>query len=526
MKEITRIHLASNPYNIEIDAKKELEKYLRAIEKALGADNDTLREIEARMTELLTERSVVGEKVITHDDVIAVEERLGAPGEFAEGAVPGAGEKRLMRDTQRSMIGGVMSGLAAYTGVDVVWWRLLAVVLAFVSFGTVAILYVVLWIVMPAAKTAAERLQMRGQQPTLENIQDEVAIEIPDTPTAQKPLVIVLRALGVIGFISAAAGGVALTIFATLGVSPVWLAYDWLANTWLVVAFGLCVVSGLLFVALMSVAAYSAGVWRISKSLIAAAIAITVAGLVTFGAAVGTGIYGVGVLQRTVEQHTKKVRTDLPSLQGATELRVAKVGVNIEYHVTDQQPYAVVESLLPRGDKPAEVAVTRDGAVATLSAKGLQDEACDNLFGLCGNDRMSIRVYGPAVSRLAADKSSVSYTTISQENLNLAQNDDSVVSLHGRIATVDATLSSISRLRADDATVDTAKITMDQQASVSFGVLQNLAVNVPQACDANRMNSVEYEHALSVTVNGEVVKSLQENGCVMLPSLGNKERAE
>ena len=69
MKEITRIHLAATPYNIEIGAKKELETYVSGIEKALSADEDTLREIEARMMELLSERGVSGEKVITSADI-------------------------------------------------------------------------------------------------------------------------------------------------------------------------------------------------------------------------------------------------------------------------------------------------------------------------------------------------------------------------------------------------------------------------------------------------------------------------
>ena len=48
MKEITRIHLAKTPYDIEVDAKKALEKYLKAIERAMR-DDDVMYEIEARM---------------------------------------------------------------------------------------------------------------------------------------------------------------------------------------------------------------------------------------------------------------------------------------------------------------------------------------------------------------------------------------------------------------------------------------------------------------------------------------------
>jgi hypothetical protein len=56
MKEVARISLAALPYNIEIDAKKKLQYYLHAIEAALNADSDTMKEIEARVAELLAER--------------------------------------------------------------------------------------------------------------------------------------------------------------------------------------------------------------------------------------------------------------------------------------------------------------------------------------------------------------------------------------------------------------------------------------------------------------------------------------
>ena len=48
MKEITRVHLAKTPYDIEVDAKKQLEKYIQAIAQTMDSD-EVMREIEARM---------------------------------------------------------------------------------------------------------------------------------------------------------------------------------------------------------------------------------------------------------------------------------------------------------------------------------------------------------------------------------------------------------------------------------------------------------------------------------------------
>ena len=59
MKEITRIHLAKTAFSVEIDAKKSLEKYLNSIQKNMHADAEAMKEIEARMVEILAERGVM-----------------------------------------------------------------------------------------------------------------------------------------------------------------------------------------------------------------------------------------------------------------------------------------------------------------------------------------------------------------------------------------------------------------------------------------------------------------------------------
>lgn len=74
MKEITRIHLAKTPYDIELDAKEVLQKYLSEIKQMMGSE-DTMYEIEARMVELLGERGVQSNGIITMSDV----EDLHAP---------------------------------------------------------------------------------------------------------------------------------------------------------------------------------------------------------------------------------------------------------------------------------------------------------------------------------------------------------------------------------------------------------------------------------------------------------------
>ena len=188
MKDITRITLASLAYNVEIEAKKELEQYCAAIETLLAAEPDTMREIEARMTELLTERGVVGEKVISGEDVVALREQLGEPEDFSDdnhtdeakttaASAPGTGEdkppKRLMRDMSNRLLGGVCSGVAAYLNTDTVLVRVIAIVLLFVTAGVAVPVYLLMWLIIPPARTVSDRLEMAGKPVTLAAIQQE-----------------------------------------------------------------------------------------------------------------------------------------------------------------------------------------------------------------------------------------------------------------------------------------------------------------------------------------------------------------
>ena len=81
MKDITRIHIAKVPYSIELTAKKNLEKYIAALE-AYTSDTELLEDIEIRMTELLLERNVKQEDVISDKDITAIRAQLGEPKDF------------------------------------------------------------------------------------------------------------------------------------------------------------------------------------------------------------------------------------------------------------------------------------------------------------------------------------------------------------------------------------------------------------------------------------------------------------
>ncbi len=79
-----------------------------------------------------------------------------------------SGTRRIYRDPDDRMIGGVCAGLAAYTNIDPVIMRLIFVVLLFMGIGALA--YIILWIVVPEARTTAQKLEMRGDSVNASNI--------------------------------------------------------------------------------------------------------------------------------------------------------------------------------------------------------------------------------------------------------------------------------------------------------------------------------------------------------------------
>ncbi len=94
-------------------------------------------------------------------------------------AIPGSytledvqGSRKLFRDTDRKVIGGVSGGLAAYFGFDIIVIRLLFVITAFFGFGLVA--YIVLWIVLQPAVSITDKMEMQGEPVTLSNIESNL----------------------------------------------------------------------------------------------------------------------------------------------------------------------------------------------------------------------------------------------------------------------------------------------------------------------------------------------------------------
>ena len=186
MKKTLTVNLVGTVYHIDEDAYILLDNYLNNLRyhfrKEEGAD-EIVRDMEARIAELFDEALRGGLQVITIKEVEEVMARMGKPEELNDGEEENAsasGEKaydsestgtsrRLFRNPDDRVLGGVVSGLAAYFGWDVTWTRIVFILAGFLIHGLI-LAYLLAWIIIPLAQTATEKLQMRGEPINVENI--------------------------------------------------------------------------------------------------------------------------------------------------------------------------------------------------------------------------------------------------------------------------------------------------------------------------------------------------------------------
>ncbi|MEG2849084.1 MAG: PspC domain-containing protein, partial [Bacteroidales bacterium] len=175
MKEVLKVSVARVSFTFEKGACIELEQYLdklREYYKMEVGREEIIDDIEERVAELIIERGGK-EKVVTIGDIESIINILGKPYE-TDGEPFGTGEsftkegakRSLYRDTTNRVIGGVCSGFAAYFKFDLVWTRIVFILLFLVTstpfieinhlFSShirwvpfMLLIYVVLWIIIP-----------------------------------------------------------------------------------------------------------------------------------------------------------------------------------------------------------------------------------------------------------------------------------------------------------------------------------------------------------------------------------------
>ena len=253
MKKNITINFFGTLYAIDEDAYELLNRYLGDMKRYFSrkeGGEEIADDIEHRVAELMLELKNDGREPI---DIALVKEIIGrignpeeldeASGEGENGSATGhrgrewfseqVSKKRLYCNPDDKLLCGVLSGIACYLGIDPVWVRLIVVALAilpipfiYISFWTVLIIYVILALIIPEAKTPEERLRMHGKPVTMESLNEEIVnnANAPERPAANRSgfvqvLIVIIKAALVFVLASMALVGFCWLLIVLFGVS-------------------------------------------------------------------------------------------------------------------------------------------------------------------------------------------------------------------------------------------------------------------------------------------------------------------
>lgn len=182
MKKVLNIGIGGRSFIINEDAYHRLDAYLESFKGKMQMGYQTkevMDDLEMRIAELIEEGLLSKQEVVTLEMINRIVSQLGMPDGSDEGSYSytSSGQdsyeppitKRLYRDPDNKVLGGVCSGLSAFSGIDVMLVRLIFLIAFFA--GSVGFwVYLIFWIVVPLAKTSAQKCEMRGIPATAENM--------------------------------------------------------------------------------------------------------------------------------------------------------------------------------------------------------------------------------------------------------------------------------------------------------------------------------------------------------------------
>ncbi len=186
MKKVIDASVGGRAFTLEEDAYKRLSQYLEHFRARLSPAQarEVMEDIESRIAELFFEEVGAGGRVVTLSMVEKVCDTLGMPDGAPEGndrqqqqqqqfsSAPSGGRRRsrkLYRDMDDRTIGGVCAGLGHYFDIDVTIVRVLMILIILFG-GTGLWIYLLLWLVIPAAYSSAQKCEMEGLEPNAANM--------------------------------------------------------------------------------------------------------------------------------------------------------------------------------------------------------------------------------------------------------------------------------------------------------------------------------------------------------------------
>lgn len=405
MKEITRIHLAKTPYDIELDAKEVLQKYLSEIKQMMGSE-DTMYEIEARMVELLGERGVQSNGIITMSDVEDLRSKMGLPKEFSDSEstedsqanlIPSnSPAKRLMRDTDNAIFGGVCAGIAAYWGINPLWVRLLFIISPFITFGTVLLVYIIIWISLPEAKTAAEKLQMRGEPVTLDSLK-KAANNSESKYRAKETLAKILRICLALGLFFTTLGLLAVLVVGSItGIMAMPFINEFThAQPW---AWGLLIsliIAGIMAVEMFGVLTFSVARMKFTKAVLITLVITSVIGVLSIAGMVITGSKLSNEVVQDRQRLTKVIHAKLPNnVEGVKYVELEGNHMTSEI-IPSSNLRVEAEYINYKGSEKPKIEIVRDGDTLEIELLNRNKPCKNSTLFYCVDSPVHIKIYGP-----------------------------------------------------------------------------------------------------------------------------------
>ena len=405
MKEITRIHLAKTPYDIELDAKEVLQKYLSEIKQMMGSE-DVMYEIEARMVELFGERGVQSNGIITMSDVEDLRSKMGLPKEFSDSesnedsqadlTPSNSPAKRLMRDTDNAIFGGVCAGIAAYWGINPLWVRLLFIISPFITFGTALLVYIIIWISLPEAKTAAEKLQMRGEPVTLDSLK-KAANNSASKYRAKETLAKILRICLALGLFFTTLGLLAVLVVGSItGIMAMPFINEFThAQPW---AWGLLIsliIAGIMAVEMFGVLTFSVARMKFTKTVLITLVITSVIGVLSIAGMVITGSKLSNEVVQDRQRLTKVIHAKLPNnVEGVKYVELEGNHMTSEI-IPSSNLRVEAEYINYKGSEKPKIEVIRDGDTLEIELLNRNKPCKNSTLFYCVDSPVHIKIYGP-----------------------------------------------------------------------------------------------------------------------------------
>jgi len=227
MNKTIDINIGGIFFHIDEIAYQKLKKYLDTIRQSLNdhpeGKDEIIADIELRISELLADILKDDKQVVSLGNIDEIIKIMGQPEDYLgdeeifedDFKSQTSSVKKLFRDGDDKFIGGVASGLAHYVGVEPIWIRLVWLVLVF-GMGFGILLYILLWILLPEAKTTSEKLQMKGEAINISNIEKKIKDELGDVGDRIKNADYSKAKSGIQNFFDAL-GNIFITLFKIVG---------------------------------------------------------------------------------------------------------------------------------------------------------------------------------------------------------------------------------------------------------------------------------------------------------------------